>query len=945
MKVKYLLFFFTLCFAWTLHAQNADKKHGIVSGRVIDATDKSSLPGAAVLLNKGKQYTISNSNGYFEFLNIPVGAYTLSVSYIGYAPIEQEVEVTAGQNTVINLSLATDAQTLEGIVIVGDRLKGQAKALNQQMNNANVTNVISADQVGRFPDSNIGDALKRVPGITMQNDQGEARNIVIRGLASSLNSVTLNGDRIPSAEGDNRNVQMDLIPSDMISSIEVNKTLTPDMDADAIGGSVDLITRASPYGERIAATIAGGYNPIREKGNYIGSFVYGNRFLDSKLGMIFSGSYNSNNFGSDNVEAVWAQDDHGNVYINQYDIRKYDVQRVRRSFSGAFDYKINDNHTIYASAMYNWRDDRENRYRVRYRGITPEYDAENNIIGYKGDIRRETKGGIDTNRNKNTRLEDQRIQNYALSGEHLWSSNLDMDWSVNYARASEDRPGERYLDFQNKKVAMVEDLSNGDFPLITAAKDTPENFSFRKLTENHNFTKDSEFGAKLNFRIPFSVIEDQKGRLRFGGRLRLKDKERDNMFYEYTPIAPNAIGNLAEVPHHFYDGKDFQAGSRYVPGYFAAKQYVGGLDLNNAVLFEKEAKPEEYLALNYKAKEKIYAGYIRWDQDFNANLSMIVGARVEHTSIDYTGNHIVDESDLVGEVNNTNSYTNVMPSLTFKYQTDTDWIYRAAFTTALARPDYYALAPYISVISQDNAIAAGNPDLKATYAYNFDLMAEKYFQSVGMFSAGVFYKNLNDFIYTYRSDSFNQDNFNAAFPDQANPIQAGENWKFMQQRNGDQVNLFGVEVAFQRQLDFIPGKFFKGLGIYVNYTYTHSEAKGITNADGEIRKNMELPGSAPHMFNGSLSWENERFSARVSLNYASDYLDALGGNSFEDSYYDKQLFLDANASYKITSYLRVFAEANNLTNQPLRYYQGVSNRVKQMEYYQPKFTLGLKFDL
>jgi len=155
MKVKYLLFFFTLCFAWTLHAQNADKKHGIVSGRVIDATDKSSLPGAAVLLNKGKQYTISNSNGYFEFLNIPVGAYTLSVSYIGYAPIEQEVEVTAGQNTVINLSLSTDVQTLEGIVIVGDRLKGQAKALNQQMNNANVTNVISADQVGRFPDSNI----------------------------------------------------------------------------------------------------------------------------------------------------------------------------------------------------------------------------------------------------------------------------------------------------------------------------------------------------------------------------------------------------------------------------------------------------------------------------------------------------------------------------------------------------------------------------------------------------------------------------------------------------------------------------------------------------------------------------------------------------------------------------------------------------------------------
>ena len=150
-------------------------------------------------------------------------------------------------------------------MVVGDILKGQAKALNQQKHNKNIGNVISSDQVGRFPDANVGDALKRVPGVTMQNDQGEARNIIIRGLAPSLNSVTLNGDRIPSAEGDNRNVQMDLIPSDMISTIEVSKTLTPDMDADAIGGSVNLITRPTPNGERISATIAGGYLPIRDK--------------------------------------------------------------------------------------------------------------------------------------------------------------------------------------------------------------------------------------------------------------------------------------------------------------------------------------------------------------------------------------------------------------------------------------------------------------------------------------------------------------------------------------------------------------------------------------------------------------------------------------------------------------------------------------------------------
>ena len=152
-------------------------------------------------------------------------------------------------------------------------------------------------------------------------------------------------------------------------------------------------------------------------------------------------------------------------------------------------------------------------------------------------------------------------------------------------------------------------------------------------------------------------------------------------------------------------------------------------------------------------------------------------------------------------------------------------------------------------------------------------------------------------------------------------------------------------MAFQRQLDFLPGDFLKGFGIYLNYTYTNSEAKGIADEDGNERKNISLPGTAPHMFNGSLSWENKRFSARISTNFTSDYLDELGSEAYNDSYYDKLFFLDANASFKITSKLRIFAEANNLTNQPLRYYQGVVANTKQVEYYQARYNFGLKFDL
>ena len=935
MKKIYLLVLFLLTISG--FAQKA-----IISGKVLDADDKLPLPGAMIQIVGENKYTISDYNGRFELLNINIGTYQVTVKYIGYTSVTHEIIVEQGKNNIVDFALKTSGTELNEVV-VGDILKGQAKALNQQKNNKNIGNVISSDQVGRFPDANVGDALKRVPGITMQNDQGEARNIIIRGLAPSLNSVTLNGDRIPSAEGDNRNVQMDLIPSDMISTIEVNKTLTSDMDADAIGGSVNLITRATPNGERISATVAGGYMPIRENATYTAGLVYGNRFFDNKLGAVFSGSYNNVDYGSDNVENEWVKDEFGNEFLQASEIRKYDVQRIRRSGSIALDYKFDENNSIFANAIYNWRDDRENRFRTTYDDIEAIYDGET-ITGFEGRVKRETKGGIDNKRNKNTRLEDQRVQNYSIRGEHLIHSKLDLDWSANYAKAREYRPGERYIEYRQEGLEIVQDFSENKFPLVSSVGESLDQLEFDSASENTDETSESEFGAKVNIRFPFTVIPSQKGRIRTGLRLRMKEKERNNIFYSYEPVN-GGMDLLSEVPTSFYDGKNFNPGSKYIPGTFASANFLGNLDLNNASLFDKESDPSEYLAVNYNAKENIYAAYIRWDQDFNDKLSMVMGFRLESTHIDYTGNRVLDEEELESEINTNNSYTNLLPSISFQYNPTKDLVIRAAATTALARPDYYALAPYVNNIASDMAITAGNPDLDVTYSYNYDLMVENYFKSVGLISGGVFYKKLNDFIYNYSDNQYTDAKFASDFPNQANPIPAGENWSFLQSRNGKTVDVYGFEVAFQRQLDFLPGKFLKGFGVYLNYTYTKSEAKGIADEDGNERNNISLPGTTPHMFNGSLSWENNRFSARISTNFTSDYLDELGSESYNDSYYDKQFFLDANASFKITPKLRVFAEANNLTNQPLRYYQGIESHTKQVEYYQARYNLGLKFDL
>ena len=669
--------------------------------------------------------------------------------------------------------------------------------------------------------------------------------------------------------------------------------------------------------------------------------MYGNRFFNDRLGVVLSASYMNKDYGSDNIEAVWAQDDGGNVYVEEMDIRKYDVQRIRRSATLNIDWKIDSRNTIAADLMYNWRDDREARYRTQFKDIEPVYDG-STITGYEGTVVRETKGGIDDRRNRTRRLEDQRVQSYVLSGTHLLSPKVDMDWSLSYAKASEDRPHERYIEYVQEGLSMNEDLADTRLPYVDAPGQNYSDFVFDKLTEQHDYTQEEEYAAKVNLRMPLSVVREQKGRLRVGLSARWKNKRRSNDFYEYVPTGSMPV--LSDMEHVVYD-RPLVQGDRYVPGMFVSSGYIGNVDLYNPSLFTPEADPSEYMAGNYDAGERILAGYLRWDQNITNDLMFIAGVRVENTDLDYRGNYILDEDyDNADERHNRNNYTNVLPGLTLKYDLNDRTVLRAAFTTALARPNYYALVPYVDIQREKREITAGNPNLKATYSYNFDLLGEYYSKSVGIVSGGFFYKRLDNFIFNYLDIDYTAEKFAADFPGFTNPIGAGEVWEYLRPMNGRSVDMFGFEVALQRKLDFLPGRFLRNFGVMLNYTFTHSVTRGIYNEDGEERTNVSLPGTAPHMVNASLSWENSRLSVRVSLNYTAGYLDEVASEAFGDRYYDGQLFLDANASYRFGKYVRVFFEANNLTNQPLRYYQGIRSRMAQLEYYKGTFNLGIKID-
>jgi TonB-dependent receptor len=913
-------------------------------------TDQEGLyvPGANILIVDLHKGAISDFDGKFTVLAIPAGMHQLKISYLGYKDIIKEIEIKEGETLKVNYILDNANYELDEIQIFTG-LGGQAKALNTQKNNLNITNVVATDQIGKFPDANIGDAMKRIPGITMQVDQGEARNIIVRGLSPQLNSVTLNGSRIPSAEGDNRNIQMDLIPSDMIQSIQVNKAVTPDMDADAIGGSINLVTRTAPQDFRLSATAGSGLNTITDGRILNGSFLVGDRSKNKKFGWMVSATVNDNDFGSDNVEAEWTNEAESpisgeditvNPYIAESDIRTYLVQRVRRSFSANFDYQINDRNNIYVKTMYNWRDDRENRYRLRYRSIEPVFSpGTEDIISYQGEIRRQTKGGIDNNRNQNRRLEDQRMQNYTLGGNHILGK-LEFDWFGSFAGASEERLNERYIEYELEEnpagdpIRFQVNLNNTRFPVIrpSFANDVAlDRFSLKEITEENQFTEEKDINFVANFKLPI-----QKGEFKFGGRFRAKNKDRDNNFFELSPT-DNAFDDFSSLPLSNQTDANFLAGERYIAGVYVDPAFLGSLNFNDDSSFEKESIASEFLGGNYDVKEDVFAGYAMITRNFNNKFTVLAGVRIETTRIETTGNivNFNEDGDFDGFTATTenNSYTNILPGLHLKYNFSKNSILRFAWTNTIARPNYIDLVPFRNIIREDEEIEVGNPDLDPTTSMNFDLMGEQYFKNVGLFSAGVFYKSINDFIYTFQSETTS---------DELGANTTGFN--AFQPFNGDDASIFGAEIAFQKQLDFLPS-FLKNFSIYLNYTFLTSNANGIRNEDGDERTDLDLPNTAPNMFNGSLAYADKKFSARVSVNFSDAYIDEIGGNAFEDRYYDEQLFLDFNATYAINKNLRIYADVTNILDQPLRYYQGVADRTMQMEYYGQRIQLGLKYDL
>lgn len=909
-------------------------KHGTIKGRILD-TSNQTLPGATIYIDSLHTGVVSDINGFYTLTNIAPGTYKVKVSYVGYSPVEMTITVPEGKTVESDVMLNDGVKLRE--VVVGGAFNGQRRALSSQKNAMGIVNVVSADQVGKFPDSNIGDALKRISGINVQYDQGEARFGQVRGTSADLSSVTINGNRIPSAEGDTRNVQLDLIPADMVQTIEVNKVVTADMDADAIGGSINLVTKNTPNKRMFNATAGSGYNAVSKKAQLNLGLTYGDRFFNDKLGLMFSGSYQNAPGGSDNAEFEYDVDD-GSVVMKEAQMRQYYVTRERQSYSLALDYEFNPDHKISFKGIYNRRNDWENRYRVVYKDLDESDPSEQSI-------ELQTKGGADDTRN--ARLERQQTMDFTLDGEHNLGGRLLMDWAASFSRASEDRPNERYFGLKmdnNTDENLINTFHGigGRAPYSTIAIPGLDNegWELDELTNSNQSIYENEWKFRLNFELP--LMKGLYGNtLRFGGKYTNKEKDRETTMYKYDgeDVNDNPIFNDGGAWREHGSSqirKGFMVGDNYPEGtHFVSKKYLGSINFNSM-----QGEPDyEEMSGNYHAKEEITSAYLRFDQKLGQKLDLMLGLRMEHTALNYRGlNWVVDEDEnesLESTGNRKNSYTNWLPSVLLKYDVNDDLKLRASFTETLSRPKYSALIPSVNYNRADEEATIGNPNLKPTTSYNFDLSAEYYFKSVGLVSVGLFYKSINNVIVDEVWKGM----------DAQLPITGTYDYEISKPINAYDADLFGVEVAYQRDFGFITPAL-KCLGFYGNYTYTANKTKNhhFEHRVLEDGEDIDMIGSPEHTANASLFFEKWGFNLRLSYNFASAFVDEMGEVAQLDRYYDKVNYLDLNASYTFGKRFKttIYADVTNLLNQPLRYYQGTKDRTAQVEYYGARFNAGIK---
>ncbi len=825
---------------------------------------------------------------------------------------------------------------IEEVYVYGQRAMMEG-AIQRQRNADGIVSVITRDAIGNFPDQNVAESVRRLSGVNVLNDQGEGRFIAVRGLDPGLNAASVNGVRLPSPEAGTRAVALDVIASELVESIEVVKTLTPDMNADTIGASINIATtrafeRDEPF---LSFKAEGSYNDLAEAWSpkAVVDFVLP---VNDRFGIAGGLSWLDREFATDNVEVDgWSEADNGVVYGEDLEYRDYDVVRERISGSLSVDYQMTDSTMVYASAMYSLFEDTENRRALIF-ALDPE--------PFAGDENRASFSSADdtitVEREQKDRFEAQEIQTFSIGGETRLD-NWDFDYSASYAYAEEEErdtqdPTLFAAEFEDPgALGITFDYSDFDLPRYSVFEGAdgffdPATYEVDQLELVDGKAEDAELTLKLDATRHFRLNNGDLA-VKFGASLRQRTKE----FEVDLQVLKDFDGDytLADVVgSQTYGLLDIDP----LPSVNRVRAF-NNANLDRFEVDEIDTAIESNIG-NYEVDEDINAAYLMgtWR---SGPLTVIGGVRVEDTDNDVRANRtelleegtevnggvLEEDTVVVTPTRDTNSYTNWLPSLQFRYDATETVVLRAGFYSSVVRPNPEQLAPIFAVEQNeqgDREGEFGNPDLDPYEANNLDFSAEWYFATGSVLSAGVFYKDIENFIFNTELDADDPPYFGefngVPFSEAVIPL------------NGEDAEVLGFEINYQQILSFLPQPF-NGVLVGLNYTYT--DAEGDTGD-----RVIPLPAASENTYNALLGYESDRLSVRLTAAYRDEYLDELGGSPDEDRWVRDHLQIDLTVNYDVTDSVKLYSQFINLNDEPFVAYQRGPDRDRLLQYEEYSWT-------
>jgi TonB-dependent receptor len=931
---------FVLCL-FGLNPAFGQSGKGSLSGVVKDAAG-AVLQGAKIEMQPQIRPVTTDGLGEFTVTEVVPGTYAVTITYVGFAPYTGNVTVAAGQTARIDAVLKVKDVNDE-VVVTADRVFGEAEAINRTLAAENILQVLPADVIVSLPNANIADALGRMASVTIERDEGEGKYVQIRGTEPRLSNTMIDGVTVPSPETGVRQIKLDTIASDLVDSVEINKTLQANIDADGIGGSVNLVTKTA--GEVPTATMygVGGYTPIigGRTVDQMGGTV-GKRFgTQKKLGLLVGGTYDFNGRGINDIEPSPTASS-ATPHYDSMDIRDYIYYRTRWGATASADYKLNEGSNISLRGLFSTFRNWGNKWVYTMNdGGTP---------GYSQDWRRP----------------NMAVGSLALQGKHVFNAST-INWSVSAGRSRSlsgsgsvkyTWVGDPNIACNNVPGVSVNrpGWSSGCFGSGADNSEDPNNYKLKSFAP-------PTFGqsAQVNLQASGSYarmyhVGSHYGTFEFGAKIRNSHKFDDTYDETFKPNGKSLVSAHPEWDSDFTDpnyyDKTYHVGP--VTDYNKVASYVN----SNASLFAMSGGPGVN-ANNYDFVERIPAGYLMNTIELASRVRLVTGLRFEATHLSTIS---FDQNKGTLTYKAGGDYLDVLPSASLRFALDKDSDMRLVYGRGLARPDPQDITQAVGqpdITTTPATVSIGNPNLKAEHANNYDVLYERYLPHSGLIQAGYFYKALSDPIVTLQTLTNNYE-YNPGAPTLVS-----------QPTNAGSAHVQGIEFSYQQRMAYLPGVL-KGAGLSANYSYTTSQA---TNVDPLRTDSPALLRQAPNSWNISPTFDTKRFSMRVGMTFDDKMIYAYqyenlsyatndSGNPIVvngvqqtvanpqvngtagpagDNYLYAHFQFDTQASYSLPWGFQVYAYGLNLNNEVFGFYNGSPQYVVQREYYHPTYAGGIRW--